>query len=124
MRSIERFAEEDLRSFLLRLTPEQERLINQDRRGPILVRGGPGTGKSTLALYQVQRLLRLDVHLPLRLNRQIAIGAGCAVAFDVDRQFVLFAVEFNDIAALILDGDRWRAITVVQRNNRPHQDLF
>ena len=68
--------------------------------------------------YNRQRLLRLDIHLPLRLNRQIAIGADCAVAFDIDRQFVLFAVEFNDIAALILDGDRWRAIT------RLHQDLF
>ncbi len=58
---IERFAEEDLRSFLLRLTPEQEDLVNQDRRGPILVRGGPGTGKSTLALYRVQRLLKQGV---------------------------------------------------------------
>lgn len=58
---VERFAEEDLSSFLLRLTPEQERLINQDRRGPILVRGGPGTGKSTLALYRVQRLLEQGV---------------------------------------------------------------
>jgi superfamily I DNA/RNA helicase/mRNA-degrading endonuclease RelE of RelBE toxin-antitoxin system len=58
---VERFAEEDLSSFLLRLTPEQERLISQDRRGPILVRGGPGTGKSTLALYRVQRLLEQGV---------------------------------------------------------------
>ena len=58
---IERFAEEDLRSFLLRLTPEQEDMFNQDRRGPIPVRGGPGTGKSTLALYQVQRLLKQGV---------------------------------------------------------------
>ncbi|MCS6839154.1 MAG: AAA family ATPase [Roseiflexus sp.] len=58
---VERFAEEDLSGFLLRLTPEQERLVNQDRRGPILVRGGPGTGKSTLALYRVQRLLEQGV---------------------------------------------------------------
>ncbi|ABU60095.1 3'-5' exonuclease [Roseiflexus castenholzii] len=58
---IERFAEEDLTGFLLRLTPDQERLVNQDRRGPILVRGGPGTGKSTLALYRVQRLLEQGV---------------------------------------------------------------
>ncbi|MFQ3631279.1 3'-5' exonuclease [Roseiflexus sp.] len=54
---VERFADEDLSNFLLRLTPEQEQLVNQERRGPMLVRGGPGTGKSTLALYRVQRLL-------------------------------------------------------------------
>ena len=55
--AVERFAEEDLGAFLLRLTPEQRALIDHDRRGPILVKGGPGTGKSTLALYRVQRLL-------------------------------------------------------------------
>lgn len=55
--AVERFAEEDLGSFLLRLTPEQQALVDQDRRGPTLVKGGPGTGKSTLALYRVQRLL-------------------------------------------------------------------
>jgi superfamily I DNA/RNA helicase len=58
---VERFADEDLSSFLLRLTPDQERLINQDRRGPILVRGGPGTGKSIMALHRVKRLLEQGV---------------------------------------------------------------
>ncbi|NNJ12762.1 AAA family ATPase [Chloroflexales bacterium ZM16-3] len=55
--AVERFAEEDLGSFLLRLTPEQRELVAQDRAGPTLVKGGPGTGKSTLALYRVQRLI-------------------------------------------------------------------
>jgi superfamily I DNA/RNA helicase/mRNA-degrading endonuclease RelE of RelBE toxin-antitoxin system len=54
---VERFAEEDLGAFLLRLTPEQQALVAQDRVGPTLVKGGPGTGKSTLAIYRVQRLL-------------------------------------------------------------------
>jgi superfamily I DNA/RNA helicase/mRNA-degrading endonuclease RelE of RelBE toxin-antitoxin system len=53
----ERLADSDLGAFLLRLTPEQAALVAQDRRGPTLVKGGPGTGKSTLALYRVQRLL-------------------------------------------------------------------
>jgi superfamily I DNA/RNA helicase/mRNA-degrading endonuclease RelE of RelBE toxin-antitoxin system len=55
--AVEHFTEEDLSSFLLRLTPEQQALVNQDRVGPTLVKGGPGTGKSTLAMYRVQRLL-------------------------------------------------------------------
>jgi superfamily I DNA/RNA helicase/mRNA-degrading endonuclease RelE of RelBE toxin-antitoxin system len=59
--AVERFAEEDLGSFLLRLTPEQQELVIQNRRGPTLVKGGPGTGKSTLALYRVQRLLEQGV---------------------------------------------------------------
>ncbi|HMQ29468.1 MAG TPA: 3'-5' exonuclease [Chloroflexaceae bacterium] len=59
--AVERFAEEDLGSFLLRLTPEQQELVAQDRHGPTLVKGGPGTGKSTLALYRVQRLIAKGV---------------------------------------------------------------
>jgi superfamily I DNA/RNA helicase/mRNA-degrading endonuclease RelE of RelBE toxin-antitoxin system len=55
--AVERFAEEDLGAFLLKLTPEQQELVNQNRRGPTLVKGGPGTGKSTLAIYRVQRLI-------------------------------------------------------------------
>jgi superfamily I DNA/RNA helicase/mRNA-degrading endonuclease RelE of RelBE toxin-antitoxin system len=54
---VERFAEEELSSFLLRLSPEQQELARQNRRGPTLVRGGPGTGKSTLALYRVRYLV-------------------------------------------------------------------
>ena len=57
IKDIERFLEGDLTGFLLRLDPEQERLINLNISGPILVKGGPGTGKSTLALYRVQKLL-------------------------------------------------------------------
>lgn len=58
---VERFAEEDLSTFLLKLTPEQELLVAQDRHGPTLVKGGPGTGKSTLAIYRVRRLLEQGV---------------------------------------------------------------
>ncbi|RRR65703.1 MAG: DNA helicase UvrD [Candidatus Viridilinea halotolerans] len=59
--AVEYFTEEDLGNFLLKLTPEQQELVAQDRRGPTLVKGGPGTGKSTLAIYRVQRLLERGV---------------------------------------------------------------
>jgi len=54
---LERFVEGSLTSFLLKLDPEQERLKNFGKHGPVLVKGGPGTGKSTLAIYRVQKLL-------------------------------------------------------------------
>lgn len=56
---LERFAEGTLSSFLLKLDVEQEKLLNFGRTGPILVKGGPGTGKSTLALYRVKKLKTL-----------------------------------------------------------------
>ncbi|MEO2104477.1 MAG: UvrD-helicase domain-containing protein [Actinomycetota bacterium] len=53
------FAEGKLSAFLLKLNPEQERITSWaiDTDGPTLVRGGPGTGKSTVALYRVREML-------------------------------------------------------------------
>lgn len=56
---LDRFVKGDLTAFLLKLDPEQEKLKDFGKQGPILVKGGPGTGKSTLAMYRVQKLLDL-----------------------------------------------------------------
>jgi superfamily I DNA/RNA helicase/mRNA-degrading endonuclease RelE of RelBE toxin-antitoxin system len=54
-----KFAEGELLGFLLKLNPEQEKYVAWAVRGsgPTLVKGGPGTGKSTVALYRVRALL-------------------------------------------------------------------
>jgi superfamily I DNA/RNA helicase/mRNA-degrading endonuclease RelE of RelBE toxin-antitoxin system len=52
-----RFKEGDLATFLLRLDPDQEKLVDWALKGPSLIKGGPGTGKSTVALYRVRALL-------------------------------------------------------------------
>jgi superfamily I DNA/RNA helicase/mRNA-degrading endonuclease RelE of RelBE toxin-antitoxin system len=54
---LERLTTGSLTAFLLKLDPEQEKLKNFGKQGPVLVKGGPGTGKSTLAIYRVQSLL-------------------------------------------------------------------
>ncbi len=53
---LERYAEGRLKRFLLRLDPEQERAASRHLSGPALVKGGPGTGKSLVALYRVRNL--------------------------------------------------------------------
>jgi superfamily I DNA/RNA helicase/mRNA-degrading endonuclease RelE of RelBE toxin-antitoxin system len=45
-----------LSSLLLALDNEQSRAANSATRGPLLVRGGPGTGKSIVSLYRVRHL--------------------------------------------------------------------
>lgn len=55
-----RFREGELLGFLLRLNPEQEKFVAWaiKGKGATLLKGGPGTGKSTVALYRVREMLR------------------------------------------------------------------
>jgi len=55
-----RFKEGKLLGFLLQLAPEQEKVAHwsMNATGPTQVKGGPGTGKSTVALYRVRSLIQ------------------------------------------------------------------
>src|SRR5262249_10294915 len=54
-----RFAEGDidLKDFLLRLDPDQEKAVDWGAAGPRRIKGGPGVGKSVTLLYRVRSLL-------------------------------------------------------------------
>jgi superfamily I DNA/RNA helicase/mRNA-degrading endonuclease RelE of RelBE toxin-antitoxin system len=54
-----RFKEGDLLGFLLKLDQEQEKYVTWavNASGPTLLKGAPGTGKSTVALYRVKNLI-------------------------------------------------------------------
>ncbi|MEF3274566.1 MAG: AAA family ATPase [Chloroflexus sp.] len=54
---LDRFVVGELTDFLLMLDPDQQQLVQTPLDRPILVRGGPGSGKSIVALYRVQRLV-------------------------------------------------------------------
>lgn len=56
-RDLVRYKEGDLLGFLLRLDEDQLKLTRWALQGPTMVRGGAGTGKSTVALYRVKALL-------------------------------------------------------------------
>jgi len=53
---LSRYAAGDLLDFLLLLDRDQERFVDWSLRGPTLVKGGPGSGKSTVAMYRVRAL--------------------------------------------------------------------
>ncbi len=52
-----RYADGTLTGFLLHLDEQQEPLTRFALRGPTLVKGGPGSGKSTVALYRLRSLV-------------------------------------------------------------------
>ncbi len=56
-----RFREGELLSFLLRLNTEQEKFVSWavKGKGATLLKGAPGTGKSTVALYRVREMVRV-----------------------------------------------------------------
>jgi superfamily I DNA/RNA helicase/mRNA-degrading endonuclease RelE of RelBE toxin-antitoxin system len=54
---LERYAEGVLRGFLLHLDGDQRRFADWALSGPTLVKGGPGSGKSTVALYRARALI-------------------------------------------------------------------
>lgn len=51
------YAEGTLTSFLLRLDEQQEPFTSWALAGPTLVKGGPGSGKSTVALYRLRNIV-------------------------------------------------------------------
>lgn len=55
-----RFKEGDLLGFLLKLNSEQEKYVTWalNAIGPTLLKGSPGTGKSTVAIYRTREILR------------------------------------------------------------------
>ncbi len=60
---MERYAEGTLRGFLLHLDESQQRFTHWSLKGPTLVKGGPGSGKSTVALYRIRALVELGLQI-------------------------------------------------------------
>jgi superfamily I DNA/RNA helicase/mRNA-degrading endonuclease RelE of RelBE toxin-antitoxin system len=56
-KDLEKYASGDLISFLLLLDRKQEQFVDWALEGPTLVKGGPGSGKSTVALYRAKELV-------------------------------------------------------------------
>ena len=52
-----RYKNGDLLSFLLKLDEDQMKLTEWALKGPTMVKGGAGTGKSTVALYRIKKIL-------------------------------------------------------------------
>ncbi|PSF35658.1 hypothetical protein C7H19_15560 [Aphanothece hegewaldii CCALA 016] len=55
---IRKYLQGEIKNFYLKLSEEQEKILNQKNDYPLLIKGGPGTGKSILAYYQTKKLLK------------------------------------------------------------------
>jgi superfamily I DNA/RNA helicase/mRNA-degrading endonuclease RelE of RelBE toxin-antitoxin system len=56
---IESISKQSLNSFLLTLDAQQKAVVDKPLdQGPIIVRGGPGTGKTLISLYRLKRIIQ------------------------------------------------------------------
>ncbi len=79
---LEGYCQGRIRQLLLNLNPEQERLVALNPRGPLLIRGVAGSGKTTIGLYRAKRIAE-QAGLPgaprvlmLTYNRTLARALG------------------------------------------------
>ena len=73
---LEAIAQQPLSSFLLALDPQQRAIIEKPLDGgPLLIRGGPGSGKTLVCLYRMKRMLeeRPDLDLFSDPNKDLSI---------------------------------------------------
>ena len=78
-----RFREGDLLGFLLKLDPEQEKFVTRNLAGtgPTLLKGSPGTGKSTVAIYRVRELVRTLPTIPRKPRILFTTYTNALIAF-------------------------------------------
>jgi len=69
-KDLEGYLDGTLTGFLLRLDPEQAKVAKKQLRGPTLVKGGPGTGKSLVALYRIRNLFEPEARAELFANAE------------------------------------------------------
>ena len=94
--ALARFAdgEIDLKDFLLRLDHEQERAVDWGTTGPLLVKGGPGVGKSVTLLFRVRTLLtqaRQEGRPPPRVLLTTYTNALCRFSYQLLARLLLRA---------------------------------
>ncbi len=141
-----RYREGELLAFLLKLSPEQEKYTRWSLKasGPALVKGGPGTGKSTVALYRIRsllaQLLTSEQHTPRilfttytnalvkaseqQLNQLLGANAPCVQVETADKLVYGILQELNATREIVNDSEL-RKITnqAVQQTTLPGNPL-
>src|SRR5262245_42960611 len=95
-------ARRPLHEFLVRLDPAQQAIVDLPReRAPLLIRGGPGTGKSLVALYRLRNLIDSNATVQLVWRRYAFITYTKSLA-----------VASEQLFARLLDGPLPSGVTV------------
>ncbi|MDD5367865.1 MAG: 3'-5' exonuclease [Anaerolineaceae bacterium] len=128
-----RYAEGNLIDFLLLLDKDQERYVDWGLKGPTLVKGGPGSGKSTVAMYRVRALVERAVRNPRNHSRSVRVlfTTYTNTLVEVSRQLIshlLEGVQDSPIELEVSTVDRIARQIVESKDGKPtmasHMDLL
>ncbi len=98
---IDRWAESQLDP-LLHLTPQQRGLTRTGQDRPVFLRGGVGTGKTTVLLYRMLKLLlQGSIHRPVFLTYSRSLAGWCRSLFRRLPGYHGWEVEFTSLSGLV-----------------------
>lgn len=117
-----RFKEGDLLGFLLRLDEDQMKLTQWAMKGPTMVRGGAGTGKSTVALYRVKALLERPGATG---SERVLFTTYTRSLLSVTQQLLeqlLTPDQLRRVEVATCDQIAWRIVSKVRKIGSPEPD--
>lgn len=118
-----RFKEGDLLGFLLKLDDDQLKLTQWALTGPTMVRGGAGTGKSTVALYRVKALLERPGSTG---KERVLFTTYTRALLAVTRQLLeqlLTAKQMKRVEVSTCDQVAWRIVSRRRTIGKPESDV-
>jgi superfamily I DNA/RNA helicase len=113
-----KYKQGDLLAFLLKLDPRQEKLVDWALDGPTMVKGGPGTGKSTVALYRVKSLLEKPESSGDERVLFTTFTRALVAASEQLLKQLLSEEQFERVKVLRCDQVAWRIAN--EAGNRPN----
>jgi mRNA-degrading endonuclease RelE of RelBE toxin-antitoxin system len=118
-----RIKEGDLLGFLLRLDEDQLKLTQWALKGPTMVRGGAGTGKSTVALYRVKALLERPGSTG---TERLLFTTYTRSLLTVTQQLLeqlLTADQLRRVEVATCDQVAWRIVSAARQIGSPESDV-
>ena len=121
---LERYAAGELMNFLLLLDSDQEKFVDWSLQGPTLVKGGPGSGKSTVAIYRVRALIEsaIQQRAPGEGKVRILFTTYTNALVEYSRQLIDYLLQDGlkdqvDLEVSTLDRVAWRIVN--EKDGRP-----
>lgn len=108
---LRRVFEEGLEGWRVFLHPEQRKIAYRDYNGPVLVRGGAGTGKTVVAMHRAKHLADQIEEDPIRAGQRVLLTTfTTSLAHDIEANLRTLCPDHLDARPPrieVINLDRW-----------------